>query len=297
VKQVEEESLPLPLPLPLPFNVDFGGDLNKISFILVSAMIALAARADTLDFNSWTIRLSAQAKSAALSDQVPDLTSRALKLLSGAYFDDNQTVADYLAATPKAGRKLSHLNLPMSQTGTNYLSDGTVTAEYDIPLTGAILEILTPKTGGGVPVGPLACPICGQPWPEGKEVPPGITLVPLEEGNPVIYTGVLIDARNIDLNPALFPRILNEDGRVVYGPEFLISTFAAQRGSVGYYDQMMPAQNDDRVGLNPIRINALRASGRDSTDLIISDADALRLHGSLENLKLLERCRVVILTD
>jgi hypothetical protein len=260
-------------------------------------MIALAARADTLDFDSWTIKLSAQAKSAALGDQSPDLTSRGLKVLSSAYFDDNQTVADYLAANPRAGRKLSHLNLPVSQTGTNFLSDGSVTAEYDIPVTGAILQILAPKTGGGVPVGPLACPVCGQPWPEGKEVPPGITLVPLEEGNPTNYTGVLIDARNIDLNPALFPRILNEDGRVVYGPEFLISTFAAQRGSVGYYNQMIPAQNDDRVGLNPIRINALRSAGRNGTDLIISNADALRLHGSLENLKLLERCRVVIISD
>ena len=264
--------------------------------VLLVAVAGLAC-CDTLDYSNWSIRLAARETVGTTVAPGPELSSRGLKLLLNALYDDNQSVGDYLLMNPKIGRKLDQLHLQATQAGNKFLSDGTVSTEYGIPLTGQVLQTLMPKTGGGVPVGPMSCPICGQPWPEDKEVPPGITLIPLEEGAPTNYTGVLIDARGSDLNPALFPRILNQEGRIVYGPEFFLPTYASDRGSVGYYDQMSGAYADDRAGYNPLRITALRAAGRNSTDLIISDPDAKKLHGSLENLKLLERCRVIILTD
>lgn len=266
-------------------------------FIVLSCVLLAAVYADTLDYSNWSVRMTSIEPTTPPEDAGAELTTRGLNVLRYAYFDDVQTVTDFLLANPKISRKLDRLHLQAIQSGTKFLSDGTIAVEYELPLTGSILQTIMPKTGGGIPVGPMACPTCGQPWPEDREVPPGVTLVPLEASDAVNYTGVLIDARGTDLNYALFPRIINEDVRTVYGPEFFLPTYAAERGAVGYYDNYAGAMTDDRVGANPLKINALRSAGRNNTTLVIANSDARRLHSSLESLKLLERCRVVILTD
>jgi hypothetical protein len=270
--------------------------MKKIVVLLLGIFV-FAAWADTLDFTDWSVKLTTIEKSGNGDESPTDLTARGVSVLRSTYFDENQTVAEYLTFNPKVARKFDRVRLQATKSETKFMSDGTVANQYEIQLTGQILQTLMPKTGGGLPVGPMACPTCGQPWPEGHDVPPGVSLVPIEDGSGPVYTGVLIDARGVDLNPALFPKIVNEDSRTIYGPEFFIPTYASERGSVGYYNNMAMALADDRVGYNPLRINAIRSTGRNTTNLIIANLDAKRLHGTAENLKLLERCRVVIVTD
>jgi hypothetical protein len=265
--------------------------------LLISGLLAAIAAADTLDLSGWAVRMTVYEKSDSAPVALPELGMRGLNLLRYACYDDVQTVADYLMLNPKTSRKVDRLHLQPTRAGSKYLSDGTIATEYELPLLGALLQTIMPRTGGGIPVGPMACPCCGQPWPERREVPPGVTLIPLETGDAPAYSGVLIDARGLDLSPALFPRVVNEDGRVVYGPEFFLPNYAAERGPVAYYDNLSAAQADDRVGFDPLRITAMRVSGRNSSNPVISNSDARKLHGSVENLKLLERCRVVIITD
>jgi hypothetical protein len=271
--------------------------MRKLS-VLLFVICLVAAWADTLDFSDWSVKVTAIDKSANAEDSMPEIVARGMSLLRSGFYDENQTIADYLAFNPKPARKFDRVRPQVIKNATKYMSDGTVANQYEIQLTGQILQALMPPTGGGVPVGPLACPTCGQPWPEGRDVPPGVSLIPLEEatGGPA-YTGVLIDARGVDMNTALFPKIVNEEGHVVYGPEFFVATYAAERGPAGYYNSTANALADDRVGYNPLRINAIRSAGKNNTVLVIANLDARRLHSSQENLKLLERCRVVILTD
>lgn len=267
--------------------------MRRIVFVLM--LVAVIAGADTLDFSDWSIQMTVVEQPDA--DELADIAVRGLGILRTTYFDENQTVADYLMFNPKIARALERLRPLPILAGTKYRSDGSIASQYRLKLTGSILQTLMPKTGGGVPVVPMACPVCGQPWPEHREVPPGISLVPIEDGKVPGYTGVLIDARGLELNPALFPRIVNEDGKVVYGPEFFLPTYAAERGAVSYYNSISAALADDRLGYNPLRITAQRVEGNNSTTIVIANSDARKLHGSLENLRLLERCRVIILTD
>lgn len=269
----------------------------KSGLVLSLSFVLAVSFADTLDYSSWTVHMTAIEQSANADASATELVRRGLSVLRASYYDDTQTVEDFLLTNPKVSRRLDRLNLQPVRRGTRFLSDGTVSIEYDLTLTGPIMELLMPATGGGVPLGPLACPTCGQSWPEDKEVPPGITLVPLEEDSTVAYTGVLIDARGIDVNPALFPKIVTEDGRTVYSPEFFLPAYAAERGAVGYYDNIVSALTDDRLGALPLRINAIRSYGKNSTNLVIANLDARTLHGSANNLKLLNRCRVIIVTD
>ena len=232
----------------------------------------VAAYADTLDFTRWTVRMTTVEQSAPNADETSiDLTSRGLNMLRLAYFDDMQTVTDYLFAESQGQPE----DGPPASSG--------LAVGHEVPVRrhgGRGLRVAADRFGSPDPDAqdrrrrpgwPDGCPICGQPWPEADEVPPGITLVPLEESIATNYTGVLIDARGMDFNYALFPRIVNEDGRMVYGPEFFLPNYAADRGSVGYYDNLAGALADDRVGFNPLRINAIRAAGKNSTDLVISN--------------------------
>ncbi|MEO0078880.1 MAG: hypothetical protein ABIK86_07790, partial [candidate division WOR-3 bacterium] len=165
------------------------------------------------------------------------------------------------------------------------------------PINGAILTVILPQTGDGKLLGKTACPCCGQAWPEGKEPPPGVRLVPFESGNGTSWTGILIDATNLELKPALFPKVVTDEDQEVIGPGFASAEKLAQLGQVGWFRDRTQAFASDRVGSNPLIVRALRVTGANSCDLVVSNYDAARIHGSKANLQLLSECRVGLLVD
>ena len=98
------------------------------------------------------------------------------------------------------------------------------------------------------------------------------------------------------MNQALFPKILNEDGKEAYGLSFVAGNYAQELSLVSYVRTVSEAFRNDRAGLNPLRIDALRVSGRLNSDLVVANSDAIRMHESQRNLKLLEHCQVVVVT-
>src|SRR5262249_41760559 len=48
------------------------------------------------------------------------------------------------------------------------------------------------------------------------------------------HTGVVIDARGLAIQPALFPRIVDESGQTLYAPEVVDVEAAVQQGYVAY---------------------------------------------------------------
>jgi hypothetical protein len=53
----------------------------------------------------------------------------------------------------------------------------------------------------------------------------------------------------------------------------------------------------DRIGKSPVTIKAVKASGPNKADLVISNADADQIKSASKKLKLLEECRVIIILD
>ncbi|MEO0098000.1 MAG: hypothetical protein ABIK99_02560 [candidate division WOR-3 bacterium] len=247
-----------------------------------------------LDFGTWEIVISQETKTET-PISTKDITLLAKEVLKDCFYDSEQTVRDLLISNPKVERRFNFLNLIPSSSERGQLSDGTKIIDFRIPIKGNILSLLAPKTGGGIPLGPIACPICGQPWPEGKEIPEGITPVLLEEVGAPKYTGVIIDARNLELKPCLFLRILDEEGREVYGPSFVEREELIEKGMVEYQKSINLAYGSERAGNAPIFIPALRVTGKHRCNLVISNSDARKLHSSSLGLKALRRCRVIIL--
>ena len=117
------------------------------------------------------------------------------------------------------------------------------------------------------------------------------------EKNQIKYTGLIVDARGINANPALYPRIWDEFGKAVFGAQYVSREYAVQNGMSSFEFEMDKALNNDRAGDNPLIVKGLRTKGEGRSDIIISNADASRIRSVIEHLTFLRHCRVVIVID
>jgi hypothetical protein len=266
-------------------------------YVALLAVLVLTAAADSLDLSRQSVVVVSVDTGARSLQSAPVLKERVLQAFESAFYDRDWTVGSYLSSHPLVQRKLERMNLTGAPIGTKYLSDGTVSTEYELALTGAALELMLPVRSTPRLLGRTACPCCGQPWPEGKEPPAGLKLVPYETGNTPKYTGILIDASGLQVRPALFPQVVTESGDDVYSSDFAEPEQITQYGLVGYFHDRAHALTADRIGPNPLVVRALGVTGANPCDLIVSHADAARIHGSQSNLDLLSHCRVGFLVD
>jgi hypothetical protein len=268
----------------------------KVKLILGCLTLCLSLLvADKFDFSNWTVKIETNESPVQQLAIQTTLGSTAKSVIKNQLFDANRTVENYLTENIKINRQFDRLNVNFKQSDVRFLSDGSTIYEYELPITGSIMKILIPYAGGGIPVSTLCCPICGQLWPENLSIPEGVKLIPLENELTPQYTGVLIDARDIITNPALFPKIFSDEGKEVYGLSFASGEYVTAQGLVSYTTSFSDAYQSDLLGINPLRITALRSSGNNKTDIIISTTSAKMIHSSQHNLKLLEQCRVIIL--
>jgi len=267
----------------------------KINILIASCVLCLSfVFADVVDFSNWSLKIETKENNEVPNFQA-NLETNAKSSIKNMLFDSNQTVEDYLTFNTKLARQFDRMNLKMKESDVRYLSDGSTIYEYEMPITGPIMKLLLPATGGGVPLATLCCPTCGRPWQENQPVPEGVKLIPLESDLTPQYTGVLIDARDITLNPALFLKVFTDEGKEVYGLSFVDSNYVITQGLVTYSTSYADAFKNDKLGINPLRITAMKSSGENKTDIIISSASAKMMHSSQHNLELLEHCQVVVL--
>jgi hypothetical protein len=93
------------------------------------------------------------------------------------------------------------------------------------------------------------------------------------------------------------PKVLDEDGREVYGSAFVSAEWATKFGIVGYAKDLEASKKNDRVAANPLVVKGTKASGTGGCDLVISNADAQGMRDMSKNLSFLEQCRVLIVVD
>jgi hypothetical protein len=157
-----------------------------------------------------------------------------------------------------------------------YMSNGDieVTVEMDLRGPGKLFDIAIPQ-----PVGVPPTPISGTP------------------SNSSVYSGLIVDARGLGLRPAIAPNIYSESGDEVFGSRYIDREWAIKQGMVSYAKDSGKAKMDERVAPNPMIIKAVKVSGANRTDVVISNQDALTLNRVTENLKFLQECRVILVVD
>jgi hypothetical protein len=121
-----------------------------------------------------------------------------------------------------------------------------------------------------------------------KPIPPnqGVGKVP--------YTGLIIDAQGLELEPALYPTIVSEQGNEIYSSLFISREFAVQYGVCTYICSMDKAIQEKRIGPHPLIFKALRKSSNENASVVISMADTKRIEKATERHIFLKECRVII---
>ncbi len=159
---------------------------------------------------------------------------------------------------------------------------GTLVARYVLPMT-ALLERLAPRY---VPIKPYR-PLGFVPTKEYS----GIVIV-VAHGLPLRGT-----SRIVQLKPALYPRLFDEEMRLVYTKEFVLRDALVAQGILGYYTESDEAGLKARVGARPLYVFARELFGMSPTDIVISNEDARAILALDANRELLARARVAVLLE
>ncbi len=200
-----------------------------------------------------------------------------LEAVKGVRVDSTTLVENFMVTSDVIRTEVSGIIQGAMIMDKKYMSDGSVEVTVGMKLTGALADALLPK---------------------GPQTPPtGLTgtLAPATPGQ--LYTGLIVDARGLGVRPAMAPKILNEDGKEVYGSAWISRDYAVREGMVGYLKDPVAAQTNPRVTDKPLMVKAIKASGDARVDTVITNADAAMLHNAAQNLSMLEKCRVIILVD
>ncbi len=111
------------------------------------------------------------------------------------------------------------------------------------------------------------------------------------------YTGVIIDATGMNLEPTFSPVVYDTNNRAVYGIKNINPDFAISKGMVSYATSVEEAKNNSRSGNNPLVLNAIGVTaGKNSANrvnVIISEEDAEKLLSANAKTNFMKNCNVV----
>ena len=260
------------------------------------------------------------AERAARADALRNL----LESVKGVRVDAETTVENYTTKSDRVMTRVSGIVIGAREVGKRYLSDGAVEITMEINLTGELLAVMLQELPPlNMPLMPTpSLPPIQKPAPPAKPSPvippvqkPSLPPPPVEEkkvpATPEVpakvdekldlkkleYTGLIVDARKLNLRPALIPKILNQKGELVYSQQSLDQRDLIKMGLVGYAKDVDAAAKNQRVTAEPYVIPGLNATGDKKTDVIISDREAQIVLTTAPYTGYLKNGRVMIVYD
>lgn len=110
-------------------------------------------------------------------------------------------------------------------------------------------------------------------------------------------TGLVVNASGINVKPALNPQIVSESGEEIYGFKKANRDFRRLNGLASYAPDMKDACLDKRVTEKPFVMNAKSLSKDKPCIIIVSNEEALKFNEYKNSNRVLEHCRVIIVTQ
>ncbi len=261
----------------------------------------------------------AQARLLAERAAVSDARRNLLEIVGEVRVDAVSTVGTLMAKRDIVVTKVNGIVKGSIVTERRYLDDGGVEVTVEMPVTGAFLNVMFSEVKS-VPSVTMTLPVSK---PKKKDLPkievkvptippappeppvPAVPSEPVKEAKvtsepekldltKVNYSGLIIDAREIDVKPALMPKVLDEKGSVIYSSANMQKEDAVKTGVVGYAKEVDAAKKHPRVTETPIVIAALKGSGENRSDVVISDRDSGIITTTEPALGYLKKGRVMI---
>jgi hypothetical protein len=217
------------------------------------------------------------ARPMALRAAKLDAYRNILEVIKGVRVDSNTVVRDFMTENDEIRTSVEGVVRNFTVVNQDYMSDGTIEVTVRMNLSGRLSQTVLPKG----------------PEPEPSAAPAPAPAAPTADS----VTGLVIDARGLAARPAMSPKIVDENGREVYGSMQVDRQYAIQQGMTGYARDLTAAQSNPRVTSNPLSVKGIRADGPGKCDIIISNADAAKVRASAETMNYLQKCRVMIVLD
>ncbi|MBW2366530.1 MAG: hypothetical protein JRH15_01455 [Deltaproteobacteria bacterium] len=173
-----------------------------------------------------------------------------------------------------------------------YFTDGLVTVTLQMDMYGGFSQLALPakikQIASVKPIDPATARY--------REDGVGSGVSRIDESTPR-YSGLVVDARGVGLMPSLVSEIWDENGSEVFGSAFASREFAVQYGMVRYVTDLKAAMQHPRVALKPLIVKGLKSGESCCTRTVISNSDAAKIRGAVENLMFLRKCRVIIVLN
>ena len=206
-----------------------------------------------------------------------------LRLVETTLLDSENTVQDGMLESDRIRTKIEGKIQHVQMVGTpRYMSDGSVNVTMKMQMR-EVIKVLAKDPG-----------IKAFSAPHEIQAPQALGSTSTASG---VFTGLLIDARGTEISPALSPKVLNEDGDVIYGFADVDRQFSLEQGMIGYLKDPQAARSNERIKGRPFEIKALNSSGKNNADLVISNADGLRLRQMNREQSFLREARVMVVLD
>ncbi|EMJ86997.1 hypothetical protein [Leptospira meyeri] len=203
------------------------------------------------------------------------LRVRLSQRLESIFFNADYTVYEYTQVNQQARLRLN-----------SYI--GSEKEEYDFQFVKNVLE-----AKASLPLRGKDGILAHIPFEYGTESVPEFS----EEVVPVEFSGLVVDARHLNLKHALFPKIQTDRGLDIYSPLYVKEAYAMETGYIVYREEQLGKGIESKVGKNPYFVLALATAGKNQTDLVIPTDEAAKLLSHRETRKNLTRCRVLILVS
>lgn len=275
--------------------------LNRLVVSITIALIAFTMTAEaqwvtqpvgdngSVDWSSQVIRATGigagnenlplpRQRALAIRAAKVDAWRNLLETVKGVALTSETTVRNAMVENDVIMTKVEGIVKGTTMVGEpKYLSDGSVEVTMEMPITGALTDAVLPTQLGG------------QVWTTGQPIP--------QQPGGGVFTGLIVNAKGLGVRPAMAPQILDENGNEIYGSKYVSREWAVQMGMVGYDKDLNRASKNDRVTDNPLVIKALKVSGSNKADVVISAADAAKIQAAAANQNFLDKCKVMFIVD
>lgn len=205
---------------------------------------------------------------------VMDAQRNLLEIIKGVSVNSESTMEDLYVTSDIVKTKVEGVlkGAQIVEEGQNL--DGSYYVKMRVPLYGSTSSLASAAFSA-------IRPETETPVPPPAVTEPMISPEEIQTVQSAAYTGVVVDASLLGLEPTFSPIIYDTNGRAVYGIDNIETSVVINSGMVGYANAVEEAASGSRAGNNPLVVKAVEVRGGNNSsnpvNVVVSVEDADRI--------------------